>query len=174
MEKYNKYIVSIKDAFENTVCKRAAGSNDAAWTRAIKESIGELGFRSGYEVCASGVDGRFSGEWLYDLIWYKIRDGLLESVPLVLESEWAISYDKIKYDFEKLLTSNAAIKIMVFHPTRKEDCQQLIAKLRNSIKCYAHHSAPCVFLLACYRYTEEKGDHFMVTCVSNDGTDYEI
>lgn len=53
-------------------------------------------------------------EWLYDVIWYKMGDkDQLRSVILTMESELSDrSINGIRYDFQKLLVSNAPVKVL--------------------------------------------------------------
>ncbi len=42
------------------------------FTNLLKKTIGDLGFNSGYDV-ATNCDKEYNeGEWLYDLVWYKM------------------------------------------------------------------------------------------------------
>ena len=86
---------------------------DKNWTIRIKHLFANYGSLLGYEVCGSGLCDHH-GEWLYDLVWYKnTNEGLLESVPLVVESEWKRNLKDIQYDFEKLLLSNSSLRLMI-------------------------------------------------------------
>lgn len=87
---------------------------DSRWTREVKRVVGGLGTRHGFAVCASGWPKQFDNEWLFDLVWYKNdRDNHLVSVSLVLECEWSLSFDAVKYDFEKLLVAKALLRVFV-------------------------------------------------------------
>ena len=77
---------------------KQGGSNE--WiTDAIKDRIGELGYKREYDVCSS----RHDGEWLFDLAWYrKAPTGHLQSLELVLESELSDRKPhELQYDYEK-------------------------------------------------------------------------
>ena len=92
----------IRFAISSVPEKFPVGAKNSDWTRAIFKAIGDLGNKLGFEICTSSSEGEFDGGWLYDLVWYKTnKDGDLESIPLVLESEWYRDYKDIKYDFEK-------------------------------------------------------------------------
>ena len=97
----------------------AADLADGEWTKLLKRKLGSLASEQGYITSTSGVDGRFFGEWLFDLIWYADdSDGHLVELKLVLESEWR-TWDAIWYDFEKLLVAKCEHKVMVFQASDK-------------------------------------------------------
>jgi hypothetical protein len=105
----------------------------APWTIRIMELIGGLGCDNGYEVCGAGFDS----QWLYDLVWYKNDEKkMLESVQLVLESEWNTSLEAIKYDFEKLLIANAEMKVMICEAKSSDMLNKLFEYFENAIKGY--------------------------------------
>ena len=82
-------------------------------------------------------------EWLYDLHWYldhkkhryqRKRFGYQpERLPLVVECEWSKkrkgdgedSYGGIKYDFQKLLVTNAKLRLMICLITKYRDIEEL-------------------------------------------------
>lgn len=84
-------------------------------------------------------------EWLYDLVWYKDdldKFYIMKNTLLVVESEWAYKrpkdkiddkYGAIKYDFQKLLLSNAKLKLMIFRVSgkTKQDIEQKLIELYN-------------------------------------------
>lgn len=126
------------------------GMPDAIWTFKIKQGLTDLGISLGYRVCASGVNEATAGEWLYDLVWYDMDElGFLRSVPLVLESEWLRSLSDIKYDFEKLLVSNAPYKIMICQ-NGKESVGGLIQYFQTAIKSFNNSALPCVYVVAIF------------------------
>ncbi len=84
------------------------------FTQNLIVALGQLGKSRGHEVCGGGCLDFGRGEWLYDLVWLKHRDGFVVDVPLILESEWSHHYSDITYDFRKLLVGRAQHRIMVF------------------------------------------------------------
>jgi hypothetical protein len=116
--------------------------SDPRWTREVKRVVGDIGTRHGFAVCASGWPKIFDDEWLFDLVWYKNdKDNHLVSVPLVLESEWSLSFEAVKYDFEKLLVAKAQLRILVHQARTKaavDDAQRklitLVSKFEGSTK----------------------------------------
>jgi hypothetical protein len=87
-------------------------------TKIVKEVIGDLGKRLGYEVAASGYHGADEGEWLYDMIWYKAEKGNLFQQAMVLESELGsrggIQHaEEVDGDFQKLVQARAEVRVWV-------------------------------------------------------------
>ena len=58
-----------------------SGKPQREWSRCIKEIMGDLGKAFGYKVSAAGYPHADHGEFLYDMIWYK-----LDSEGFVLNS----------------------------------------------------------------------------------------
>jgi hypothetical protein len=120
----------------------ARGWSEPRWTREVKRVVGVIGTRHGFAVCASGWPKIFYEEWLFDLVWYKNdKNDRLVSVPLVLESEWSLSFEEVKYDFEKLLVAKAQLRILVHQARTKaalEDVQRklitLVSEFEGSTK----------------------------------------
>lgn len=81
-------------------------------TKGIKEVIGNLGLQKGFGVAASGNNG-FEYEWLYDVIWYETNEKGFSKLKLAVESELCYDLGQIKYDFDKLLVTNAEFKVMI-------------------------------------------------------------
>ncbi|GGH70324.1 hypothetical protein HNQ91_002991 [Filimonas zeae] len=83
-------------------------------TKSILGLIADYGDRQGYDVCVGGFADRYEKGWLFDLVWYKEDERRnLKSIELALEVEQAYGIKHIKYDFEKLLVSNAKINCMI-------------------------------------------------------------
>jgi hypothetical protein len=97
------------------VAEKADGESNAMWTKTIKDEMRRLGKEFGYSTMANGLDAASRTEWLYDLVWYnEKRDGAIEDIFLVMESEWTISFNDIRYDFEKLILARSPIRLMIF------------------------------------------------------------
>lgn len=110
--------------------KKEKGIEQEGITERMFAKLGELGYNNGYGVCSKfGKTLEHDSEWLYDMIWYKNNaDGHLETVDLVLESELNRSESHLKYDFEKILISNAKYKIFVCFNEANDDCPENIKK----------------------------------------------
>lgn len=126
-------------------------------TKHIKDTIALLGHRKyGYKVYANGLSesltqqkgGIFINiEWMYDLHWYKEGNDHYTTVnlPLVMECEWQhrhrrerqkVAYSGIKYDFQKLLITNAEYRLMVFKIVRLSDLDHLMEYFNGNINGY--------------------------------------
>jgi hypothetical protein len=83
------------------------------WTRLIRSVFEQVAIANGYEYAPSGT----TGEWLYDHVWYRVASyhGVERTVcvPLVMECEWHNSLSAIAEDFDKLLVSNAELRVLV-------------------------------------------------------------
>jgi len=131
--------------------KRLIGrTKDSEWSKHLKEYIGSLGEKHGWDICASGCKGRFDNGWLYDLIWYhEDPDTHLAEVYLVLESEWRTPQSDIKYDFEKLLLAKATLKVMVFQGNDR-NISGLFNFLERGISAFQKRSADETYILAAF------------------------
>lgn len=154
--------MNTKDPVEGRIC-RAVGSvsgeikkgvGDKIWTQSIFKALSVLGEELDYSICSSSSDGEYNGGWLYDLIWYKSNaDGQLITIPLMLESEWHRSFERIKYDFEKLLAGRAKYKVMIFQASGDKK-REYLDKLELGIKTFQGGSGNETYLLACFDETK--------------------
>lgn len=118
------------------------------WTKSIKKVLANLGVNNDCEVATSGFNGKYENEWLYDLIWY-INDekGNLKNLPLVVESEWSRSFNDIKYDFEKLLVTNAEHWLFICN-SKPDQIDELFTYFKNAVKTYSLLNTGSRFLIA--------------------------
>jgi hypothetical protein len=146
--------LEIEDQIKNVLFTIIDESNhgnlngDKQWTRRIKELLGELGESLHFGVCAGGFQDRFHREWVHDLVWFQeSEDRFLIRVPLVVESEWGRTLNHIKYDFEKLLMSNADLRLMICQakPNQLEVFQNYF---RKAISDYTHLNKGAKFIIA--------------------------
>ena len=112
--------------------------NNTWITGKIKEYFGDLDCGIACDV-ASSIHG---GGWMYDLVWYCNNENwYLEKTVLILESELSDRSTKgLKYDFEKLLLSNADLRLMICFGAGNynypKNVNDLIALFEESIKVY--------------------------------------
>lgn len=138
---------------------------NTAWTNGIKRRLGNLGASKGLSVCTSGFRGEFESEWLYDLIWYKEEgtgpEARIIDVPLVVECEWNMHFSHIKYDFEKLLGSNARHRLMICyaHDKSKEGLRKYF---REAVDRFLLSKEGDRFLIAILDYKEELFDFELI------------
>lgn len=111
------------------------------WTAKIKRIIMEIGVKHRFDICPSELNK----EWLYDLVWYcndRNDPKYLKNIFLVCESELDTTkkqLDEIRYDFQKLLQSNAPLKVMLAQTYSKyhtadeifEDCRKGVLMCDN-------------------------------------------
>ena len=119
------------------------------WTRAVYQSLLDLGHALGFKVCVSRLPAD-SPEWLFDVVWYTTRNNSelerLEDIPMVMECEWNRHPEKIAEDFEKLLSSNAPLKVMICYP-RLDAIVHMLEYFRDSIANYKQRRVGDKFLI---------------------------
>jgi hypothetical protein len=102
------------------------GLDDSTWTSEIYARLGCLGRKLQYKVCSTG--GHSPAHWnqfLYDHCWLKYdANECLSEVGLALETEWS-NTNHIDDDFQKLLASNAKLRVMVFQKTSETQVTEL-------------------------------------------------
>jgi hypothetical protein len=107
-----KLVQALKEVTEEYDKLLSESDKTTTWiTTKIKEKIRAIGYSHECDVCPS----EDNPEWLYDLVWYKNNsEDNLEKVVLVLESELSDRSERgLKYDFEKLLCSNADYRVFI-------------------------------------------------------------
>jgi len=138
-------------------------------TRAIKVNLIKLGHQLGYKVYANGlldedvklIDQPFvNREWLFDLHWYTdgTDDYSIKSLPLVAECEWnpkrkgdaKTYYGGVKYDFQKLIVSNANLRLMIFTISGFTTLERLDPYFKVTIDNYEHLNTNARFLLVAF------------------------
>ena len=173
-------------ALENDIAKNiieAIGGIDQAFynskrrvkTTMVMELLTQLGDNNKHKVYSHSLSEGFrqnsnnkfvNREWLYDLVWYKDdlnESYIMKNTLLVVESEWAYKrpkdddkYGAIKYDFQKLLLSNAKLKLMIFRVSgkTKQDIKKKLIELykyfNNAIDKYEQmKSGEFLFIAFC-------------------------
>ena len=153
-------------------------------TRIIKDRLSHLGKKSmkekpSYQVYANGLSehlrqengGEFNNkEWLYDLHWY--LDGnepyTTLSLPLVVECEWnskrkgdsKVQFSGIKYDFQKLLVSNAELRLMIFKIKKVTELEELNCYFMSNIENYEQVEKGAKFLFVAF-YDTTKNFYYL-------------
>lgn len=141
---------------------------DDAWTRLIKERLGELGEQLGHKVCSSGFKDWFDPEWLLDLVWYnEDAEGLLIDVPLAVESEWNEAPHQIKLDFEKLLAIRACNRLMIC-TNRPKHHERNLGYFRKAVVAYRHRQPGDRYLIALYNPNTETFTFELIVLVTAD------
>lgn len=106
-----------------------------------------------------------NSEWLFDLHWYVEGKNPYTTtrLPLVMESEWQqkrkgdrkVAFSGIKYDFQKLLVSNAEFRVMVFKIKNLNDFNFLTEYFEDNISNYEQLLKDSKFLFIAF-YDKEK------------------
>jgi|GEM_PF-7016795 len=108
-------------------------------------------FPFGKSIGPSATGKSRGGEWLYDLCWleYVAPDSdVIVGMPLALESEWG-NDTEILEDFQKLLVSRAALRVMIFgERNRSTECTK--KTLCKQIESYRDGDVDDRYLLAAY------------------------
>lgn len=129
------------------------------WTYKIKEALSNLGHSLNY-ISSSSYDGR---EWLFDLIWFTTSQNDFNELILAMESEWFMAWHHIKYDFEKLLITNATHKLMICQSTLLGR-DTLLQNFQKSINKYQLGIKRERFLISIYNTTDETEFwHYLMT-----------
>lgn len=121
---------------------------DGAWTRAVKNSVGSIGHKRGYLVCAASSKFERNGEWVFDMGWFKMRGDIIVDVPLALESEWGVS--GAMDDFQKLLISRARHRVMVLWSRKHPPAEGLISSLIRQVAKYQGSQRGDRYLFCCW------------------------
>jgi hypothetical protein len=110
------------------------------WTRAVNDVLKKVAktFNSEYLIACKHKDIHDSPEWLYDFVCYHENELGLFDVIFVAESEWMSwggrNFEKIKYDFEKLLLARCDIRVMFFEEKGESTIINIIDKLNSIVK----------------------------------------
>lgn len=137
-------------------------TGNTVWTKNVKQVISDLAY-SNECIASSNNDGR---EWLYDLIWFKIdKEEYFSELVLCMESEWDKNWNQIKYDFDKLLISNATHKLMICQ-AYEEKTNEILNNFQKSINRYQLGNKSERFMISIYNASksdEHEFIHFVLT-----------
>ena len=142
----------LEEAFE-ILQKEANGNGD--WTRGVLNAMNRLAEKlsddlgKGIQVCPNKMSPKGAGEWLLDLIWYRMTDDdeHLREIVLAMESEWSHYTWDVKYDFEKLLVVRAPIKILIAEKYHGD----VLSMVEGELKSYADSGIGETYLIALYK-----------------------
>ena len=136
--------------------KVAASASDYEWTVAVKRQLGKVGLERGYSVCATDGGGKYESEWLFDLIWYtNDSQDNLENIQLIAEVEWAMSYDEIQYDFEKLKAGRADLRVLIFQAPDRQKIDEYMRRFIKNIAAFKYSMRGDRYLFAAYDQRSE-------------------
>ena len=161
------------------------------WTPNVMRRIGCIGKGEGFVVRADWFVGR-PADWsdpkrLYDLYWVGEDDKSTKTLPLALECEW--DHDstnrrynikkyrpKIEEDFDKLLQSSAALRVMIFEcwcpnePSNvvKDRASEEIDNLIYRIEAFSDRQSEANYLF-CVHCTYKDGNKFIFRRYPHEG-----
>jgi hypothetical protein len=161
-------------------------SKNSEKTRLIKVSLINLGHKLEYKVYANKLEnedlekvahGFVNREWLFDLHFYTEKGSYsIDRLPLIVECEWYPRrkgdkndrFSGFKYDFQKLLVSNAELRLMVFIIKKPIDnaLSELETYFNNVITNYKHLEHKAKFLFVAFS-TSEKSFRYKQIVKSN-------
>lgn len=152
-------------------------------TKIVKVALVNLGHELGYKVYGNGLKDEIgksickefvNREWVFDIHWYKDKPHYLTTeLRLAVECEWGNKregdksgerYSAIKFDFEKLLITNALLKLLIFKVSNLTDehFKKLDLYFDDAIKTYHPHqeNKESEFLFVCFQQNS-KGQKFV-------------
>lgn len=146
----------IRDCLAGAVknLKKHKKETDSEWTKQIKVDLCKLGKTYKLEACASGIGNKAKwGEWLYDLCWAKAVEDAeagwnLESIPLVVESEWGRTLRHIVADFDKLMLARAELKLMIYQDIPGKKVDEIAKDLVRRVEMFKGLPKADLYLLA--------------------------
>ena len=151
-------------ARENLGCSYDAPTGP--WTEGIMTRLCKVGQNEGYYVCVGKLDQANRGEWLYDMTWMKYCDVQPINVGLVLECEWEIGpepadrkFDRIEYDFQKLILARADLRCMIFWAQSERSAKTKIEQLIVQVKNFSKNGTGDNYLF-CVWLQDDKGFYF--------------
>lgn len=124
-------VAALRDIDDNW---KSIGDGSAAWTRAIKDSVGRIGLNQKFNVFAAQCEFEDNGEWLFDLCWCHEDQGILVDIPLVMEIEWD-PYGLLD-DFQKLIVARASHRVMVSWHPNESGWNRSVEQFRTQVKAY--------------------------------------
>lgn len=131
-----KIIAEFKELEQRLLQRDLSQWRNTEWTRKVLTTLCKLGRELGYTAYAKG-----DPEWLYDVIWCNSDTSdtyeRLISVPMVAECEWG-DWEKIAYDFEKLLVARATVRVMVYSAWYAKDEDEPAEFINNKLLKHVH------------------------------------
>ena len=107
-----------------------------AWTVAVKRAIHNLIQCEVTDVIFTRPEENVS-EFMLDIVAWNREDG--EGIVLAVECEWLLAPSEIVKDFEKLLVTKSATKLMIFASSGIKSQRRIKEALEKSFRSYKHH-----------------------------------
>lgn len=138
-EKIEKELVTTLEKIRENYRAKFKNQTNIKWiSNQIKEDFGNIEDDFHCDVASTLHDN----EWMYDLVWYhKSEVGFIDRICLVLESELSNrSNAGLLLDFNKLLLSNADLRVMICFAkgnyNTPNNVNELIDLFDNAVKSY--------------------------------------
>ena len=141
----NDIIKEFKSSFNDIPLLNNGGWRQQQWTENIKNAVGRLLEQRGYTVYASNC----GGEFLYDLTGIEEKGDYINSIPLILESEWL--QEGQLHDFRKLIVSRADHRVMVFEVGHNEEKEDIVKPFLQHVRNCRHSMVGDRYLFAWWK-----------------------
>ncbi len=132
------------------------------WTRALNDILYNVAkSQSESLLVACKSDPHDNPEWLYDHVWYSnTESGSLKNVSLIVECEWKNWRDedyfqKVKYDFEKLLVGRSKLRFMIFEANTDSEALKIFQQLHDIVVSSDLSHSGDRYLFACWIRSKE-------------------
>jgi hypothetical protein len=166
---YDNYTKQIVDSFGISL-NGFFGKNRSEKTQLLKAKLTEVGRKLGFksysnklplEMTQAGGGEEKNKEWMWDIHWFTEDEKISYTpitIPMVGEIEWdnnkdnrAIPYSSVMDDFQKLVVSNAELRLLVFCLKEENDFTYLDHYFENLVyKKYKHFHGREKFLFIAY------------------------
>jgi hypothetical protein len=143
-----------------TVTTLLRETSDALRTSRIKGHLCEIG-RKHFHVSASGCDAN-DREWLYDMVWAEMSNGLFVHQAMVMECENKIFValaGKVDGDFQKLVQARADVRVWICPVPNRDKALEHIESCKQQIAAFSGTVS---------------GDHYLLVLLIYLGNDFEI
>jgi hypothetical protein len=129
-------------AFEGPQLTGLLRAGPRSTTMLVKERFGDLGRHLGCKVAAAGYRHADEGEWLYDMVWYLLENGMMTRQLMVLESEWKhgvlVSQNaEVDGDFQKLVQARAEVRVWISSSHNPALAQQHISNCKKQVESFS-------------------------------------
>lgn len=125
-----------------------------AATKDVKKCIGDLGRELDFQVAACGYVGANDSEWLYDMVWYVLDNGIMLRQALALECEWNPYYAPdgaptipIDTDFQKLVQARADVRVWITIVGTPEQAELQLQNCQRQIERFSDSKADDKYIL---------------------------
>jgi hypothetical protein len=131
-----------RTSFQGALLTGLLNAGPRSTTAIVKERFGDLGRRLGCKVAAAGYKHADEGEWLYDMVWYLLENGLMTRQLMALESEWKhgilVSQNaEVDGDFQKLVQARAEVRVWISSSHNPTLAGQHLRNCKEQVKSFS-------------------------------------